>query len=75
MWISEPPSGTIDGINREFRLSSVPIVGSLSLLLNGLELREQVDFGLDVAVITIVSELTPVGGPTPCTVWARYLIP
>ena len=51
---NEIPSGIVDGINRYFTTSKVPITGSLIVFLNGLKLGEA-DYSLSGQVIELSS--------------------
>ena len=51
----EVPSGTINGINSIFNLNFIPISGSLKLYLNGVRLKNTVDYSYSGNTITMTT--------------------
>ncbi len=53
--VSEVPSGTLDGVNKTFTLSFVPISGTLILQLNGVTQRQGGDITLAGVTVTYLA--------------------
>jgi hypothetical protein len=67
-WVQEVPSGVVNGTNTAFSLSGVPSdLASLDLYLDGLMLRQGVDYTISNASLTLNS--APVIGQD---LWAKY---
>jgi len=56
--IAETPAGALDGTNRDFTLAYTP-VGGVCLYVNGLRMKEGVDYTLSGKTITFTAEATP----------------
>jgi len=57
---SETPAGTIDGSNKVFTLSNIPISGSLQLFLNGMYMTGSgEDYHLSSLTITFINAPVP----------------
>jgi hypothetical protein len=53
IWRQEVPTGTVNGVNDEFTLATVPTyASSLQVFLNGLIQRQGVDYGIIGDTIT-----------------------
>jgi hypothetical protein len=51
-WVEETPSGTVNGSNTVFTLSSVPAGSSLAMFINGLMLRKITDYTVSGTTVT-----------------------
>ncbi len=69
--VAETPSGTIDGANKIFTLTSTPLTNTLDLYHNGIHQWEGVDYTLSTNQITMTD--APIGGADPDTLRAKYL--
>ncbi len=52
--VGEAPTGTIDGVNKEFTIANTPIANTFKLYFNGLRQKETSDFTLSGTTITFV---------------------
>lgn len=52
--VGETPTGTIDGVNKEFTIAHTPIANTFKLYFNGLRQKETSDFTLSGTTITFV---------------------
>ena len=50
---NETPTGNIDGANKTFTLANTPIAGSVKLYRSGLKLKQDSDFTVSGATITM----------------------
>ena len=58
-WVTEIPSGTVNGINTVFTISNTPIEDSHELSLNGMSLSIPDDYSLSGTTITFVAPPQP----------------
>lgn len=58
---NETPSGAIDGANKTYTLANTPISGSVRLYINGFRYKENSDFTMSGATITITGDALEVG--------------
>lgn len=74
-WKIERLSGTIDGANRDFTLSEIPVPATLSIFFTGIPLEpvgsqpDQMQYAYVVDGVDVELGLAPVSGQNP---WARY---
>ena len=59
--IAETPAGTLNGSNRDFTLAYTP-VGGVCLYVNGLRMKEGLDYTLSGKTITFTAPATPKPG-------------
>jgi hypothetical protein len=74
-WVSQPLTGTVDGVNQTFTIAFVPDPASLIVVFTGVNLEMvgsspgQMQFAFVVSGTTIILGLAPQVGQTP---WALY---
>lgn len=69
--VSEIPSGTVNGSNTAFVLSSTPLTpGTVQVFLNGIKQELTTDYTFSTATITFVN--APVTGQSVSVVYSKY---
>ena len=74
-WTSEPLAGVINGVNRDFNLSFVPVPESLKIFFTGIHMElvgsqpGQMQYAYTINGTAVTLGLAPTTGQVP---WAEY---